>query len=254
MVVPDLPIPNVFLEVSDPEGDDHGPGGYLYPEDGVFKAGAYDLTGFTAGVDEEYYIFRVQLRGPVENEWDSPNGLSIQTVDIYIDTNQGATGDRLLLPGRNAALQEGFAWNYAIWAEGWYPGIYQPGQEGPEESGTGLVIIANPGQRRVTISVPRRLLPEGDPGGWSFAVALLSQEGFPSAGVWRVRDVEVDPEQWRIGGGTGSNLDTRIMDLLWPAANPGSQEELLTNPQPGTDAELETLSPDDYPLAPMVNP
>ena len=254
LAVPDLPIPNVFLEVGDPAGDDRGPGTYTYPLDDVFRPGAFDITGFTAGMDEAYYYFRVQLKGPVENVWDSPNGLSIQTVDIYLDTDGGSSGERLLLPGRNAALTPDHAWDHAVWAEGWTPGIYQPGAEGPEEQGAGLEIVANPGQRRVTVSVPKRLLPEGDPSEWSFAVVVLSQEGFPSAGVWRVRDVMQEAEQWRVGGGTGSNLDTRILDLLWPADQEGSQQGFLANPQPGAQVELEELSADEYPQIPMVNP
>lgn len=254
VTVPDLPIPNVFLEVSDPAGDDRGPGTYEYPGDGVFKAGAFDLTGFTAGWDDEFYIFRFQLKGPVENVWDSPNGLSIQTIDLYLDTDGGVSGDRVLLPGRSAALTEGFAWNYAVWAEGWTPGIYQPGEEGPVEMEGGLEILTNPGQRRVTVMVPRRLLPEGDPAEWAFAAAVLSQEGFPAAGVWRVRDVKQEAEQWRIGGGTGSNTDTRILDMLWPDDGEGSQAAYLENPQPGAEVVLESLTPDEYPQVPMVQP
>lgn len=252
--VPDLPIPNVFVEVDDPAGDDYGPGTYAYPEDTVFKGGAFDITGFTAGRDEAFYIFRVEVKGPVENVWDSPNGLSIQTIDIYIDTDEGASGERILLPGRNAALTEEFAWNVAIWAEGWTPGVFEPGEDGPVEVGSGMQIITNPGQRRVTISVPRRLLPEGDPATWGFAVTILSQEGFPSSGVWRVRDVKQEAEQWRIGGGAGSNLDTRILDLLWPKGRETTQEGYLRNPRPGEEVDLDGLSPDDYPLVPMVRP
>lgn len=253
-IVPDLPIPNVFIRASDPTADDYGPGTYSYPKDVVFKPGVYDITEFIAGVDDEYYIFRVGIKGPVENSWDSPNGLSVQTVDIYIDTDGGVTGDRILLPGRNAALVEGRAWNYAIWAEGWTPGIFVPDAEGPVELSGELIIVANPGQRRVTISVPRRLLPDSDPSTWTFAVTLMSQEGYPSSGVWRVRDVLENGEQWRIGGGTGSNLDTRIMDLLWPEGNEGFQEDFLTNNLAGQEVDLSELAPGEYPQVPMINP
>ena len=99
-----MPISNVFVEITDPTDDDHGPGDYVYPSDQVFKSGVFDITGVTIGYDDEEYIFRVQFRGPVINEWGSPNGLSIQTIDIYIDTDGAASGDRMLLPGRNAAL------------------------------------------------------------------------------------------------------------------------------------------------------
>ena len=42
------------------------------------------------------------VAGPVENVWGSPNGLSIQTFDIYIDQDGAGSGARLMLPGRNA--------------------------------------------------------------------------------------------------------------------------------------------------------
>ena len=82
----------------------------------------------------------------------------------------------------------------------------------------------------------------------------MSQEGYPSSGVWRVRDVLENGEQWRIGGGTGSNLDTRIFDLLWPEGNEGSQTDFLTNPQAGSEVDLADMDPEEYPQMPMVSP
>jgi alpha-amylase/alpha-mannosidase (GH57 family) len=251
-VVPDLPIPNVFVEVSDPSNDDYGPGSYIYPNDVVFKPGVFDITGLTVGYDEEDYIFRVQFRGPVINEWGSPNGLSIQTIDIYLDIDGPSSGERMLLPGRNAALAKDYAWDYAIWAEGWTPGIYAPTAEGPVKVDTGFTILTNPGQRRVTIYVPKSLL-EGDPLKWGIAVAVLSQEGYPSAGVWRVRDVQPVAEQWRIGGGSGSTADTRIMDIIWPEGMEPPQEETLQNPNP-VGVDITTLAPDQFPQVPMMGP
>jgi alpha-amylase/alpha-mannosidase (GH57 family) len=250
--IPDLPIPNVFLDIEDPTADDHGPGPYQYPSDAVFKSGVFDLTGLTVGFDETEVVFRLQFRGPVNNEWGSPNGLSIQTIDLYLDVNGPAQGARILLPGRNAALTPEFAWDYAIWAEGWTPGIFAPGPNGPVQIDSGFSITTNPGQRRVTIRAPRALLA-GDPQEWSFAAVVLSQEGYPSAGVWRVRDVQPNVEQWRIGGGTGTVADTRIMDVLWPGRLSPSQEELLQNRSP-EGAGLSDLSPDDYPQVPMISP
>jgi len=251
-VVPDLPIPNVFVEITDPANDDHGPGDYVSPNDQVFKPGVFDMTGVTIGYDDEDYIFRVQFRGPVINEWGSPNGLSIQTIDIYIDTDGAASGDRMLLPGRNAALTGDHAWDYAIWAEGWTPGVYAPSEEGPVQIDSGFTILTNPGQRRVTIRVPKSLL-DGDPFNWGITVAVLSQEGYPSSGVWRVRDVQLEAEQWRIGGGTGSPADTRIMDILWPERNEPTQETYLTNQNP-IGVDIDSQDPDQFPQVPMIIP
>jgi alpha-amylase/alpha-mannosidase (GH57 family) len=250
--VPDLPITNVFLDLSDPSNDDNGPGTYQYPSDAVFKTGVFDITGLTVGFDEEDYIFRIQFRGPVLNDWDSPNGLSVQTIDVYVDYDGPGSGARMLLPGRNAALTPEFAWDVAIWAEGWTPGIFAPSDEGPVETAAQLSIITNPGQRRVTLRVPKSALP-GDPTGWNLALVVMSQEGYPSSGVWRVRDVLPVAEQWRIGGGSGSPADTRIIDLLWPEGNQPSQAELLGHENP-VDVDLASLGPDDYPQVPMVGP
>ena len=250
--VPDLPIPNVFLELADPANDDHGPGGYVYPRDQVFKPGVFDLTGLTIGYDEADYIFRLQFRGPVINEWGSPNGLSVQTIDLYLDIDGPQTGDRILLPGRNASLGTDYGWDYAVWAEGWTPGIYAPGEYGPLQIDSGYTILTNPGQRRVTIRVPRSLL-DGDPLEWRIAVVILSQEGFPAAGVWRVRNVQPVAEQWRIGGGSGSPADTRIMDILWPLGDGPTQEELLGHLNP-VEVDLAALGPDQFPQVLMIAP
>lgn len=250
MVVPDLPIPNVFLTVEDPTDDDHGPGTYIYPKDEVFRAGVFDMTTFTVGYDEEDVIFRVEFRGPVENVWGSPNGLSVQTIDIYIDVDGPENGQRMLLPGRNAALTPDYAWDYAIWAEGWTPGIYVPGDEGPVQIDSGFTIITNPGQKRVTIRVPQGLL-EGDPTTWAFAVTVGSQEGYPSSGVWRLRDVLTQAEQWRIGGGPDDTNHTRLLDILWPGDREPVQAKWLGN-YPPSQKNVGDLGPDDFPQIPML--
>ena len=36
LVVPDLGLTTPILTIADPQGDDHGPGSYTYPTDGVF--------------------------------------------------------------------------------------------------------------------------------------------------------------------------------------------------------------------------
>jgi carbohydrate-binding DOMON domain-containing protein len=248
-VLPDTAVPNIVLDVTDPAGDDHGPGPYVYPTDQVFRPAAYDATGFVVGYDDEDVIFRINFRGPVENDWDAPNGMGIHTVDIYIDKDGPQTGKRLLLPGRNAALQEGFGWDVAIWAEGWTPGIFAPGEDGPVEIGGSLSIITNPGQRRITIRVSRNALP-GDPSEWAFAVTVAGQEGFPAAGVWRIRDVLAEAEQWRIGGAPDDTNHTRILDVVYPEA--GVQEAMLSNYRSST-ARIGELGPDDFGQVPVIS-
>ena len=72
----------------------------------------------------------------------------------------------------------------------------------------------------------------------------MSQEGFPSPGVRRVRDVEPTPAQWRIGGGDGSINGTRILDLIM--AEPGLQEAMLSGYDPITAGSVDDLTDDDF--------
>jgi carbohydrate-binding DOMON domain-containing protein len=253
VAVPDLGTSTIVLEIADPEGDDNGPGTYTYPSDGVFGSGAFDLTSFTVGYDDEDIVFKFTVAGPVENSWGSPNGLSIQTFDIYVDQDGPDSGARLMLPGRNAALSPEFGWDYAIWVEGWYPGIYVPGDEGPEQVDVQWLILVDPGQSKITVKVPKELLGD-DPENWAYAVALLGQEGYPSTGVWRVRDVQASAAQWRFGGAPEDTNHTRIVDLAWPADVSPSQADMLGGYTSSQEENMDLLGPDDFAQVLMIRP
>ena len=145
----------------------------------------------------------------IGNPWGSPVGYSIQTFDLYIDTDPGAgTGARILLPGRNAALEHGNGWEYGITLEGWYPAIYVADADGSTEETTPTFRVIADSDGRVTARIPLDLLGDGDPSTWGYAVVLMSQEGFPATGVRRVRDVGAAAEQWR-GGVCGADGRSR---------------------------------------------
>jgi alpha-amylase/alpha-mannosidase (GH57 family) len=252
VVVPDLGLTTPVLEITDPESDDYGPGSYTYPTDAVFQPGCFDATFFSVGYDDADIVFRLTLRGPLDNVWNSPNGVSVQTVDVYIDQDGAGNGERLLLPGRNAALTADYAWDYAVWVEGWTPGVYVPGDEAPVQVDAEMVVVADPGQSKITIKVPRSVLG-GDPESWAYAAVVLGQEGYPSSGVWRVRDVNVRAEQWRFGGGPDDANHTRILDMLWPAGTAPTHEEMLGTYVASQQAAGD-LGPDDFAQVEMLRP
>jgi hypothetical protein len=245
IAVPDLGTTTLVVDITDPSDDDHGPGSYTYPSNSVFNAGNFDIIQFQVGYDEENIVFKFTMDGPVDNPWDGGNGLSLQTFDIYIDTDGDGVGRRDFLPGRNARLLAGEAWDYAIHVEGWTSGIYEPGEPTPTQiaESSEFFVLADAGQQKVTVRVPQSILGD-DPENWRFATAVLSQEGFPSGGVWRVRDVAPTAEEWRIGGAPqDSSNHTRIMDLVWAEA--GQQEAWLSATTP-TDALQIDLTSDDF--------
>jgi alpha-amylase/alpha-mannosidase (GH57 family) len=251
LAVPDLGNMTILLDVSDPTDDDYGPGSYTYAQDVVFQAGSYDILNFQVGVDATNVIFKFTMAGPVENPWGSPNGLSIQTFDIYIDTDGNTEGGVAFLPGRNLALEDGSAWDYAITIEGWESGVFVPGDGGPERiaSSSDMMIVADPGQQRVTVRVPMSILGS-NPETWRYAAMVLGQEGYPAGGVMRVRDVNPAAEQWRFGGApAGSTNHTRVMDLVW--SEPGQQEAWLGLFTPNTASQSE-LTELDFARVPFM--
>ncbi|MEA2022851.1 MAG: glucodextranase DOMON-like domain-containing protein [Actinomycetota bacterium] len=255
MVVPDISNVATAFEAVDPEGDDHGPGSYTYPTDPLFTPGSYDLTAFTVGESGDDLIFNVDLLAPVLNTWDSPNGLSIQTFDIYVDMDpETVNGARRFLPGRNASWESGSGWDRALTIEGWFPALYVAEPDGSvTETEPTFKILVYPDKGRVTARIPKSLFGDGDPAEWNYAVAVMSQEGFPSSGVRRVRDVEASAQQWRIGGGDGSINATRIMDLL--ALEPGAQESMLSDFVPVSTGSVDDLTDDSFAqITPTGNP
>jgi len=225
--VPDISNVDVALSVIDPTGDDHGPGTYTYPTDAVFTPGSYDLTLFEVGTEGDDFVFTFEVEARIQNPWGSPRGLSIQTFDVYIDTGPGAaTGAQELIDGRNASLSPENGWEYGITLEGWDPAIYMAEADGTTtetKPSFGVAVFGD--KSRVQMRIDRGLL-DGDPASRGVAVAVMSQEGFPSTGVRRIRDVGAGG-QWQLGGAPPGDGHTRIIDVIWP--NFGESEPLLAD-------------------------
>jgi hypothetical protein len=80
---------------------------------------------------------------------------------------------------------------------------------------------------------------------------VLSQDGYPSTGVWRVRDVNASSEQWRFSGGPNDTIHTRIIDLAWPEGASPTQEEMLSS-YTSSNAASGQLTADDFPQIQML--
>ena len=254
IIMPDLGLSEIILQVKDPENDDHGPGTYTYPTDAVFSSQNFDVESFTVSSDAANLIFTFQFFGEVPNPWGSGNNLSLQTLDVYVDKDPGqGTGSRLLLPGRNAALSAGNGWDYMVWAEGWTPAVYAPDPESGEPKALNLTykLIVDQVKKTVTLRVPKEAFGEGDPATWGYAAAVLSQDGYPSTGVWRVRDIQETKAQWKFGGAPNDVNHTRIIDLIWPDGETSTQEEIL-GAYPSSEGPIETLTADEFAQIPLL--
>jgi carbohydrate-binding DOMON domain-containing protein len=162
-----------LLDVSDPNGDDNGPGNYAYPTAGDFHAGAFDIQRFQVidGGANGLITFRVQVRD-LSPTFGSP--LGAQLVDVYVrDPGASATSTAASFPQRNYVIDPASAWSQLIEVQGF-------GQRYIDAHGTTLGTVsirANAISRFITFSVPKSTL--GQPtSGWRFTVVLTGQDGF----------------------------------------------------------------------------
>jgi len=135
-----------------------------------------------------------------------------------------------------------------LWLEGWTPQILAPEPttfEPKQITDANFKIIVDSINRSITVRVPKSQFSQNDFENWGFAVVILGQEGYPSAGVWRVRDVELQSAQWRFGGALEDTNHTRIIDMIWPEGSEISQEEMLSN-YISSNASADQLNADNY--------
>jgi len=251
------PLEEIFT-INDPVGDDYGPGGYVYPKDSVFNAGAFDLQSVQVATDGPNLVFTFTMAGEINNGWNSPNGFSVQTFDIYVDKDPGkATGERLLLPGRNAALGAENGWDVAVWVEGWNSQVVTPDANNPGNpiadggSTPNIRLYVDAGRKAITAAIPLEYFGKGNPAEWGYAIAVMSQEGYPTEGVWRIRDVNVEADQYKFGGGPNDSNHTRIIDLALGEGHSLSQEEALSG-YVSSNKSIGELTADDYAIVPLT--
>jgi len=220
--VPEVIVGKTLFKWDDPAGDDHGPGTYTYPLNAVFTPGVFDMLSFEVLEVQDDIVFQVRIASDITNPWNSPVGVSLQTIDIYIDTDhKPGSGKTEALGGRHVVFAPESAWEYAIWVEGWNQKVFTADGKEVQEA---VRVSHDPVNKVISVRVPRAAL--GDPqANWGYQVFLMSQEGYPSPGNLRVREVLSASQEWRLGGGDDSEGDPNVIDLLAP---PGTtQEDIL---------------------------
>jgi carbohydrate-binding DOMON domain-containing protein len=233
-VVLDFTPGTVLLDVTDPNGDDNGPGNYAYPTSSNFQPGAYDLQRFQVLDDGTNVIFRVQTRD-LTPTFGSP--LGAQLVDVYVhDPAASQTSTAPSFPQRNYSIAGGSAWNRLLEVQGF-------GQRYVDAGGATLgaiTIRANDISRFITFSVPKSSL--GQPGsGWGFTVVLTGQDGFSPD---QARGFAPTPQEFAFGVCATASTDPhctadpgtvpKAMDVFTPPGVAQSDELDYTVHQPVT--------------------
>src|SRR5262249_1435150 len=119
-IVFDFTPGTVLLDVSDPSGDDAGPGNYAYPTASDFHPRAFDIQRFRGilAPDGSTATFKVQLRN-LDPTFGSP--LGAQLVDVYVHDPAAAPGDQSTaasFPQRNYVIAASASWSRLLEVQG----------------------------------------------------------------------------------------------------------------------------------------
>jgi glucoamylase len=209
---------STVLDVTDPTGDDDGPGTYQYPTSPDFVAGSYDLTRYQVLTDGTFAYLRVTLRTLVPT-FGVIDGA--QLLDVYVHVpGASSTSTAAAFASRNYSIAASGAWSHRIEVQGFAAPVWVNAAGGT--LGTPFV-LANGSDRTITIALP--MAQFGTPAsGWGFTVVLTGQDGFSPD---QARGFAPTPQPFQFGvcapGGTSPicSVDPgtvpKAMDVITPA-------------------------------------
>ena len=171
-VTSDVTSGTTVLNVTDPTGDDNGPGTYQYPTAPDFQPGAFDLTDFKVISDGTTVYLQATLANLAPT---FGSAFGAQLLDVYVHNPAATTtSTAAAYPTRNYTIAPADAWNELVEAQGFAAPVWQNASGG--SLGTPFMATSQ-ASGTVTIALPQATF--GTPGsGWSFAVVLTGQDGF----------------------------------------------------------------------------
>jgi glucoamylase len=224
---------STVLDVTDPSGDDNGPGTYQYPTDASFHPGAFDLTRFQVLSDGTFAYLRATLRN-LDPTFGQTDGA--QLLDVYVHVpGASSTSTQAAFASRNYAIAPSGAWSQRVEVQGFAAPVWVNASGG----GVGTAsVLAEQADRTITIALPEAQF--GTPGsGWGFSVVLTGQDGF---GTDQARNFTATPGGFTFGvcapGGTAPVC----------AADPGTVPKALDMITPAGVSQATELDPTRGPV------
>ena len=205
------------VSFKDPAGDDNGPGTYTYPTDAVYKRGSFDMTGSRR---DEGQQDRLQRR-PSTPPWRTPGGWATGSPRRWSSSSSTPTARRAA--ASRTALRASTSHSPRT-----TPGTSSSSSRRRRPRGgrrwrprrrraRADIVIPEPRQGRRPddhrLGGPDQL-GGGDPSQWGYQVVVQSNEGFPAGKDLLTRKVNEYEGQHRFGGGTDSDCDPHVIDIL----------------------------------------
>jgi glucoamylase len=225
-VAGDLVGGTTVLDVTDPTGDDNGPGTYQYPTASNFVAGSFDITRFQVLTKDGTVYLRTTLRNLTPT---FGSALGAQLLDVFVhQAGAASTSTAAPFPQRNYTIAPADAWSQRLEVQGFAAPVWV--DAAGNQVGTVTAVVASVSAKTVTIAVPESAF--GTPAsGWTFTVALTGQEG---ASPDQARGFAPTPQPFQFGvcapGGSAPICAAdpatvaKVMDTIVPAGVAQSDE------------------------------
>ena len=228
-----------YFEIKDPIEDDYGPGTYIYPRNEEFKnnQGLFDLHYFKVEEIDDRYIFHFRFT-KVTNPWHAKYGFSHQLIQVYID-NQAGGSQKTFKQGANVRFEKQHPWNHLIKITGWNVESFYLGQEQKEYSILKDVEVKLEQNNLIKVLIPKKQL--GDLSEAYYYVLVGALDGFSYDNY---RQVTKDGGEWKFSGGSDTDLNPNVIDILVPEGL--SQKQVLGdfNLETGQLATLRAVGPE----------
>ncbi|MDZ5813404.1 glucodextranase DOMON-like domain-containing protein, partial [Halorubrum sp. AD140] len=195
---------DVVAEFTDPQGDDDGPGEYVYPTNEAFREGAFDLRSFRVLETDEEYRFAFE----VENLYDAFGGdFSPHYFLVYLRDPEADGGRTEPLDDLGLAAEFADPWQYRVDASGFGRAVTDAGGS---NLGTPSVFVSFESNTAV-VSIPKSTV-DGDLSGWEVLPVVGSEDR------GSLRAVAVDAGGFVFGGAREGAADNapRVIDLVTP--------------------------------------
>ncbi|AFK21248.1 carbohydrate-binding protein (plasmid) [Haloferax mediterranei ATCC 33500] len=206
--------PETVAKLSDPTGDDDGPGAYTYPTNGAFKEGAFDLQSVTV----EQTPGRYQVTFEVEdlyNAFGSGRGFSPQLFLLWVrDPNKDGGTDRSLDDlGATVSFED--SWHYRLEVSGFTKSaVDATGAALSDESGNAITLqeTVDRESNTVTLTFDRAAFDGVDAGTLEVVAAVQSEDR------GSLRPVKEERGAYVFGGAKSGAVDDAplIADLIVP--------------------------------------
>ncbi|MBD3272168.1 MAG: hypothetical protein GF384_06490 [Elusimicrobia bacterium] len=210
----------------DAHGDDHGSGDILYPlPEKEFPAGSFDLRYFNVAFNERQIIFECSL-ATMSIVNNSPIGLDLPLIDIYIDlNNRPGAGSTKALPGREFFLTTTDAWEYSVVVNGWGARLYRAvAGNGFREIETSISITMSHENSSIQLAISREIL-RGNPLNWGYIVVIMGNDRERMSSPPEPLEVVSNPKRERVFRGIWVGFaPPPVIDILTP---PGTTQSKL---------------------------